>query len=191
MQVIPDSAIDKSTTPQYRQHSSIHIRRTHATQVARMAIFSTILQHVLMPEALGNASTALPPGGEVDLTLPLAAIAGTFFLIVLAKSVRSLWMLPPGPWGTPLYGMMKRIDKPLHLFLTDLTKKYGNGILSFKMGQETMVVLSDYKLIKEAFKNSAMTARPKTELINEVLQGLGRTHLYYPDIFGSKLITLY
>ncbi len=78
---------------------------------------------------------------------------------------RKVQKLPPGPWGYPVVGMLFSIKKEFHLLLMDYVKLFGS-VLSFKMGSQTLVVLSDHKLIKKAFASRDFTARPKTELTN-------------------------
>ena len=97
----------------------------------------------------------------------------TYYLFnYLINWYRANQLLPPGPWGRPIFGVLQSIKKEFHLFIHDLTKVYGK-IVSFKMGQETIVVLSDPKVIKEAFKKKEFSYRPKSELSN-LLNGYGK-----------------
>ena len=112
-------------------------------------------------------------GVNTDLLAVLAAVLGLAAVMSFCKWVRSFWTLPPGPWGLPIVGIMFNINKPFHLYLSDMAQKHG-GIFSLKMGQETMIVLSDHNLIKTAFSREKMSARPKTEIITSILKGLGR-----------------
>ena len=59
----------------------------------------------------------------------------------------------------------------------DYVKHFGK-VLSLKMGSETLVVLSDHKLIKKAFQNREFTARPKTAL-SDLLGGYGNSLLIF------------
>lgn len=82
--------------------------------------------------------------------------------------------LPPGPWGLPIFGylhMIKRYNLPLHLQFSELAKKYGS-IFSVKLGNQLVVVLSDYNLIRDTFDKKEFTGRPHTEFIN-ILDGYG------------------
>jgi len=89
----------------------------------------------------------------------------------LIQNVRYNLRLPPGPSGYPILGMLPKIKKEFHLQLFDYTKSFGK-IISLKMGNQLIVVLSDHKLIKAAFGKSEFAARPKTEFGN-ILGGYG------------------
>ncbi|KAH1003042.1 hypothetical protein HUJ05_010991 [Dendroctonus ponderosae] len=79
--------------------------------------------------------------------------------------------LPPGPWGVPVFGSLLRIKGDLHLFYRDLTHKYGS-LISARLGSQLIIVLSDYKTIRDAFRKEEFTGRPSTELTN-ILDGYG------------------
>ena len=109
--------------------------------------------------------------GDLSPFLVTASVALLTYLLIL--NVRRIRSMPPGPWGLPIVGIMLNIKKEFHLFLTDYSKVFGK-IFSLSMGRESIVVLSDYKLIKKAFQNRDFTARPKTEL-TDLLGGYGKT----------------
>ena len=69
-------------------------------------------------------------------------------------------------------GVIPFIKKEFHLFLCDYASKFGS-IFSFKMGQETLVVLSSYEAIEKAFRSDDFVSRPKSELTN-LLRGYGK-----------------
>ena len=94
-----------------------------------------------------------------------------FGALVLIRSISQTMKLPPGPTGFPVVGIIPLIKKEFHLMLFDYSKIFGK-ILSFKMGRETIVVLSDYKTIKKAFQSRDFVARPKSEL-SSLLGGYG------------------
>ncbi len=79
--------------------------------------------------------------------------------------------LPPGPSGRPIWGILPYIKEPFHMLITKFHAKFG-GVVSFFMGQQTMVVLGTYEAVKKALKSDAFVARPKTELQN-LLGGYG------------------
>ncbi|XP_076251776.1 cytochrome P450 18a1 [Rhynchophorus ferrugineus] len=97
--------------------------------------------------------------------------------VVVLLIVRSLqsWLecrsLPPGPWGLPVFGSLLKIKGDLHLFYRDLTHKYGS-LISARLGSQLIVVLSDYKMIRDAFRKEEFTGRPNTEFTN-ILEGYG------------------
>ena len=71
-------------------------------------------------------------------------------------------------------GLLNHIKKEFHLFLMDYVQQFGK-VISLKMGGATVVVLSDYKLIKKAFQSKDFTARPKIELMDLLLGGYGKS----------------
>ncbi|CAG9759473.1 unnamed protein product [Ceutorhynchus assimilis] len=95
-------------------------------------------------------------------------------VLLLVRSLQS-WLesrsLPPGPWGVPVFGSLLKIKGDLHLFYRDLTHKYGS-LISTRLGSQLIVVLSDYKTIRDAFRKEEFTGRPSTELTN-ILDGYG------------------
>ena len=108
-----------------------------------------------------------------DLTtgISFAAIALTIYYAIL--QYRKVQKLPPGPWGYPIVGMLYKINKEFHLFLTDYVKLFGK-VFSLQMGNSTLVVLSDHKLIKKAFQSRDFSARPRTVLTN-LFGGYGKS----------------
>ncbi|KAF6203468.1 hypothetical protein GE061_001799 [Apolygus lucorum] len=89
-----------------------------------------------------------------------------FALVVLLvrifiSSLKKSKFLPPGPWGLPVFGYLPFIKVP-HVSFKELSAKYG-GIFSIQMGHQFVVVLSDYKLIREAFRRDDFTDRPDTQ----------------------------
>lgn len=98
-----------------------------------------------------------------------------FFVVLLL--VRALQMLqqnrslPPGPWGFPILGYLPFVKGDLHLQFRDLTHKYGS-MFSTRLGSQLVVVLSDYKAIRDAFRKEEFTGRPNTEF-NNILGGYG------------------
>lgn len=94
--------------------------------------------------------------------------------LILTRTLQS-WLesrsLPPGPWGVPVFGSLLKIKGDLHLFYRDLTHKYGS-LISTRLGSQLIVVLSDYKMIRDAFRKEEFTGRPNTEFTN-ILEGYG------------------
>jgi len=126
-----------------------------------------IITHYLQ-SALSSISTILTAPLLMDTSLFLCLI---FAILVVFRSLRQTMKLPPGPTGFPIVGIIPLIKKEFHLLLFDYSKIFGK-ILSFKMGSETIVVLSDYKTIKKAFQSRDFVARPKSEL-SSLLGGYG------------------
>ena len=127
-----------------------------------MAIITHIITRLLQEAkyVLGNPTQTL-----------LLTCAALLLYTVLLKIHKTL-KLPPGPLGVPILGILPFIKKEFHLTLYDYSRRFGK-IISLKMGVETIVVLSDYKLIKKAFQTRDFVARPKTPL-QSLLGGYGK-----------------
>lgn len=100
-----------------------------------------------------------------------------FFTFVLGywifKKIREFQNLPPGPWGVPLLGYLPFINANLpHLTMTELSKKYG-PIYSIQMGSLFTVVLSDHKLVREAFAKESFSGRAPLYLTHGIMHGKG------------------
>ncbi|BES97556.1 cytochrome P450 [Nesidiocoris tenuis] len=78
---------------------------------------------------------------------------------------------PPGPWGFPVFGYLPFIRSAAHIHFRQLAHKYG-GIFSMTMGNQFIVVLSDYKIIREAFRREDFTYRPDNQF-SSILGGYG------------------
>lgn len=98
------------------------------------------------------------------------------FLIVLVfvrliQIFRECKSLPPGPWGLPIFGYLPFLKNEMHLHFGELAKKYGS-LFSTRLGNQLIVVVSDHKAIREAFRREEFTGRPHTEFSN-ILGGYG------------------
>lgn len=106
-----------------------------------------------------------------------ASVLSVFFLVLLAVRIIQVIQLekslPPGPWGLPIVGSLPFLKGDLHLHFRDLTQKYGS-MLSTRLGSQLIVVLSDYKIIRDAFRKEEFTGRPSTEFTN-ILEGYGKS----------------
>ncbi|KAI5718576.1 hypothetical protein M8J77_023310 [Diaphorina citri] len=89
-------------------------------------------------------------------------------IMLYIKKVRSL---PPGPWGLPIIGYLPFLKGDAHISFKNLSAKYGS-IFSTKLGDQLIVVLSDYRHIREAFRKEEFSGRPHTEL-SSILGGYG------------------
>lgn len=109
-------------------------------------------------------------------------------VLILVKTLQS-WLecrsLPPGPWGVPVFGSLLKIKGDLHLFYRDLTHKYGS-LISTRLGSQLIVVLSDYKTIRDAFRREEFTGRPISELTN-ILEGYGKWY-FHPFFFQVRIV---
>lgn len=76
---------------------------------------------------------------------------------------------PPGPMALPLVGYYPFLGKRACETLTDLGKKFGS-IYSLKMGTRDILVLNDWRSVKEALlnQNEIFAGRPVTYTFDEV-----------------------
>lgn len=95
-----------------------------------------------------------------------------FLLLKLYQSRGPSLPLPPGPLGIPVLGFLPFVSKNFHLTLTQLSQKYGSCYQIF-LGSKRIVVLSDARLIKDAFRQPVFSGRPDSEL-TRILQGYGK-----------------
>lgn len=103
---------------------------------------------------------------------PLLMVAGATVLMVrLMTLFYEMRKLPPGPWGPPVVGYLPFLGIRHKTFL-ELARHYG-ALFSARLGNQLTVVLSDYKLIREAFRREEFTGRPSTPLMH-TLDGLGK-----------------
>jgi 26-hydroxylase len=99
--------------------------------------------------------------------------------VVLLSIFRAIQILcenrkvPPGPWGFPIIGYLPLMKGDSHLHYNDLARKYG-AMFSTRLGNQLVVVLSDHKTIREAFRKEEFTGRPHTEFMN-ILEGYGKS----------------
>ncbi|KAF9802309.1 hypothetical protein SFRURICE_008991 [Spodoptera frugiperda] len=105
-----------------------------------------------------------------------------FFFLWLVTFVAGFWIfkkikewqnLPPGPWGLPIVGYLPFLDRHQpHLTLTKLSKQYG-PIYGIGMGSVYSVVLSDHKLIRDAFAKENFSGRAPLYLTHGIMHGNG------------------
>lgn len=105
-------------------------------------------------------------------TKVLLVFLSVLFLVRGLQILRETVSLPPGPWGLPILGSLPFLKGDLHLHYRDLTHKYGS-LFSTRLGSQLVVVLSDYKLIRDAFRKEEFTGRPTTEF-TDLLGGYGK-----------------
>ncbi|GAB6027576.1 hypothetical protein CHUAL_001815 [Chamberlinius hualienensis] len=77
----------------------------------------------------------------------------------------------PGPTGLPFVGYLPFIQKNFYSVLCKLSEKYGPVYRIF-LGNKLVVVLSDYRVIKQAFRSEAFSGRPHNEF-TQILEGYG------------------
>lgn len=89
------------------------------------------------------------------------------------KKLKEWQNLPPGPWGLPILGYLPFLDRHQpHLTLTKLSKEFG-PIYGIGMGSIYAVVLSDHKLIRDAFSKDSFSGRAPLYLTHGIMKGNG------------------
>ncbi|XP_074525268.1 cytochrome P450 2J2-like [Halichoeres trimaculatus] len=82
---------------------------------------------------------------------------------------------PPGPWAFPIVGNMFSVDhNKAHESMTQFAGKYGD-VYSLRMGQEWLVVLNGFEIIKEALvkQGDFFADRPPFPLQQVISKGQG------------------
>lgn len=116
-----------------------------------------------------------------SLTRPIWSCCSSWLLVavVLAlyalNKVRRYRNMPPGPWGLPFFGFLYFISKgqSVHRQYMALSQKYGK-IFSIKLGFKNLIILSDPKMIKEAFTKEEFSGKPSNEFY-KLLGGYGES----------------
>lgn len=110
-------------------------------------------------------------GALTNMKFLLITLAVLIFykIFIYVRRIRSL---PPGPWGLPIIGYLPFLKGDAHISFKNLSNKYG-PIFSTKLGDQLIVVLSDYRHIREAFRKEEFSGRPHTEL-SSILGGYGK-----------------
>ncbi|XP_043076363.1 cytochrome P450 2J2-like [Puntigrus tetrazona] len=98
-----------------------------------------------------------------------------FFLFLLLADIiknRSPSNYPPGPWPLPFLGTV--FTKMDFRSMNKLAKIYGN-IFSLRVGSEKMIIVSGYKMVKEALVTQfdIFVERPHVPLFHKIFKGLG------------------
>ena len=100
---------------------------------------------------------------QIDSIKTIAACLGIFLL--LSWYFTKPKNIPPGPFKWPVIGNLPTIVWSLftkeqrHELLTRMGLKYGK-IISFNIGGNSLIVLNDAGVIKEAFQEPALCRRP-------------------------------
>jgi len=111
-------------------------------------------------------------GTKTEVFYTLLVFIGVFLLVKFIQWLKYIRTLPPGPWGVPLFGYLLFIKGTVHLHFNKLAKKYGT-MFSVCFGSKLIVVLSDYRLIRDSFRREDFTGRPHTDFMN-IINGYGK-----------------
>ncbi|KAG7188511.1 hypothetical protein KM043_008145 [Ampulex compressa] len=110
-------------------------------------------------------------GTRIEVLYTLLVFLGVLLVVRCIQWLRYVRTLPPGPWGVPVFGYLPFLKGDAHLQYGELAKKYGS-MFSARLGTQFVVVLSDYRTIRDTFRREEFTGRPHTEFIN-ILGGYG------------------
>lgn len=111
--------------------------------------------------------------GWLDIVYILLVFISVFLIVRwFIQWIKYIRTIPPGPWGLPFLGYLPFMKGELHLRYSELAQKYG-PIFSARMGNQLVVVLSDYRVIRDTFRREEFTGRPHTEFTN-ILDGYGK-----------------
>lgn len=110
-------------------------------------------------------------GTRIEVLYTLLVFVAALLAVRYFQWLKHVRALPPGPWGVPVFGYLPFIKGDLHLQFGKLAKKYGS-MFSVRLGTQLVVVLSDYRVIRDTFRREEFTGRPHTEFIN-ILDGYG------------------
>ncbi|XP_003411201.2 cytochrome P450 2J2-like [Loxodonta africana] len=123
--------------------------------------------------ALGSLANALWAGFHLRPLL-LGVVVFLFFVNFFKR--RRPKNYPPGPWSLPFLGnfFVLGFEKPPHVVLQKLVKKYGN-LLSLEFGTLHTVTVSGLPLIKEVLANQDQNflGRPKSAIRERVFKKHG------------------
>lgn len=110
-------------------------------------------------------------GTRVDVLCTLMVFVAALLVVRCIQWLKYIRTLPPGPWGIPIFGYLPFVKGDVHLQFGELAKRYGS-MFSARFGTQLVVVLSDYRVIRDTFRREEFTGRPHTEFIN-ILDGYG------------------
>uniref|UniRef100_W5KCU7 Cytochrome P450, family 2, subfamily N, polypeptide 13 n=1 Tax=Astyanax mexicanus TaxID=7994 RepID=W5KCU7_ASTMX len=117
---------------------------------------------------------SLPFLESFDMKSLLLFILAFLLILDYLKNKNSL-NFPSGPLALPFLGNILDIASPQpHIYLTKLGKAY-NNIFSMRIGQQKMILLTGYKMVKEALVNQTdnFVDRPYSPLAERIYSGNG------------------
>ncbi|XP_021967099.1 farnesoate epoxidase [Folsomia candida] len=104
---------------------------------------------------------------SVEVTLGVVLVALVYFVFVRKPRWKNA---PPGPRGLPLLGNIFQIEKFQHVTFTKWAKEYG-PLYKVNIASLNMIVVSDYKMVKEIFSEPAFSGRIDFTNFDFILDG--------------------
>ncbi|KAG1693488.1 Cytochrome P450 18a1 [Nymphon striatum] len=111
----------------------------------------------------------------MDTIIVLVAIAAVILIKVLMKYIENLKKyekLPPGPRGLPIFGNLFSLMEEPGKGVMKLAEKFGS-IMKIYIGNNPMVIVSDFHQIKELMKMKGVHGRPTNGIYQDFSKGLG------------------
>ncbi|XP_053209396.1 cytochrome P450 2C15-like [Panonychus citri] len=90
--------------------------------------------------------------------------------------IQRLNRLPSGPWGLPVVGYLPFTRDDTYVQFGELAVKYG-PVFSVKLGSYDVVVLADWKSIREAFSSDHLLSRPRENFFGDELKDVSFTEM--------------
>ncbi|XP_035712902.1 cytochrome P450 2J5-like [Folsomia candida] len=101
--------------------------------------------------------------------IALGVVLGCLIYFVFLRKPR--WKnTPPGPRGLPLIGHILQLDKFQHVTFSKWAKEYG-PLCKLNFGSLNMVIVSDYKMLKEMFSYPAFSGRMDFSEFDFIMDG--------------------
>ena len=117
----------------------------------------------------------LPTYAEIDFYHPNLLVSIVLFIIFIfylrRKSYRNF---PKGPYSVPILGSVgffKQYRKRRHLHIEKVRKQYGD-IFLVKAGNQNVVFLNGYDVIREAFVTQSDVFSERPNWLNSLQEGL-------------------
>lgn len=107
----------------------------------------------------------------------LFSLAMTVFVFSIRCHRRKHVGFPTGPVALPCFGNLLTLGRMPHLALQNMGRKYG-PVFRVMMGSTPMVIVTDYKMIRESFNKPVFSGRPNMFLVRAIYDGAGKSAFF-------------